>query len=333
MSNKPKTVTRDVQKVERLFSIINILRERDTVTAKELADYFQTTPRTIYRDMALLEGIGVYHLGDQSGYRLIDSPIPPNRKLSQQEWLALTIYPLITNDFLHNEHPVHHAYKTGMEKMKGLTKEATPLLAISEELGDRIRFQDQIGNKDTNQVMPKLIQAIIENKVIEIEYYAIYNDTTAIRQIHPYYILPRSGHLYVLGYCTMREDYRIFRLNRFQRVTIQEEEFKMDPDFDLEAHLANRWSIIDEGEDETTFVVRFDPEIARYVDEFTFYAETSITKEEDGAVTLRATVKSRKEFLRWIRGFGLDAEILEPQEIRETLQHEHQELMERYRKS
>ncbi|TSB47701.1 helix-turn-helix transcriptional regulator [Alkalicoccobacillus porphyridii] len=336
MGNSPGTVKRDIQKAERLFTILNLLKERETITSNELADYCNTTQRTIYRDMALLEEVGVHYVTEgKSGYRLIDSPVTPNRKLSQQEWLALTVYPLITNDFLHNEHPVHHAYKTGIEKMKGLSKDTTsaPLLAVSEELGDRIRFHDQVGNKDKNHVMPQLFQAIIENRAIEIEYYAIYNDTTAKRIIHPYYVLPRSGHLYVLAYCTMREGYRTFRLNRFLSVTLQEETFEIDKTFDVDTYLENRWTIIAEDEEETTFMVRFDPNIARYVDEFTFYTETSVTKEADGAVVLKATVKSRKEFLRWVRGFGLDAEVLEPQDIRDEIHNEYKIQMSRYRKS
>lgn len=325
--------TRDLRKVERIFTILNLLRERDTVTASELAEYCGTTQRTIYRDMKLLEKVGVHYVTEgKSGYRLISGPVIPHRKLTQQEWMALTVYPLVTNDFLHNGHPVHDAYRSGFEKLKGLTRDSTTtqLLAMSEELGDRIRLHDQVGQKDTNHVMPLLFQAMIENRAVEIEYYAIYRDATAKRVIYPYYIIPRNGHLYVLAYCTMREDFRTFRLNRFLAVVLQDETFEIDPTFNVDEYLAKRWTIFADDAEETTFVVRFNKEVARYVDEYIFYTETMIKKEKDGSILLQATVKSRKEFLRWIRGFGLNAEVLEPVEVRETLHAEYRQLMERY---
>ncbi|WP_059103078.1 helix-turn-helix transcriptional regulator [Shouchella shacheensis] len=327
------SVTRDVKKAERLFTVLNLLNERETVTAGELAEYCHTSVRTIRRDMALLESVGVYYVVEgKFGYRLIQGPRAPTRKLSQEEWLALTVYPLVTNEIISSEHPVHHAYKSGLEKMKGLTREAaTPqLLSLSEELGERIRIHDQAGEKDTHQVMPLLFQAIAENREIEIDYYAIYRDTTSTRIIHPYYILPRSGHLYVTAYCTKREDFRIFRLNRFRTVKLLEKTFEIAPTFNLDEYLANRWTIFADDEEETTFRVRFHKDIARYVHEFTFYAKTDVVIEEDGSVLLEATLKSRKEFLRWVRGFGLDAEVLEPEDVRKELREEFQKQMQRY---
>lgn len=326
-------VRRDLQKVERIFTILNLLRERDTITASELAEYCGTTQRTIYRDMALLEKVGVHYVTEgKNGYHFISGPVVPHRKLTQEEWMALTVYPLVTNDFLHNDHPVHYAYRSGFEKLKGLTRDShtSQLLAMSEVLGDRIRFHDQVRNKDTNHVMPLLFQAMVENRAIEVEYYAIYNDTTAKRVIHPYYVIPRSGHLYVLAYCTLRKDFRTFRLNRFLSVVIKEETFVMDPDFNVDDYLSKRWAIFADDPEETRFVVRFHQEVARYVDEYTFYAETKIEKQSDGSLLLHATVRSRKEFLRWVRGFGLNVEVLEPFDVRDSLHEEHRQLMTRY---
>ncbi len=187
---------RNINKAERLFTILNLLRERSTITAKELAAYCQTTVRTIYRDMNLLESVGVHFISEgKLGYRLVQGPSLPNRMLSKEEWLALLVYPLITSDITSTSHPVHHAYRSGIEKLKALTRKSSTaqLIALSEELGERIHYNKCPNDKNSNRVMPVLLQSIAENRVLEINYYAIYKDEVMTRSIHPYYILPREG--------------------------------------------------------------------------------------------------------------------------------------------
>lgn len=86
---------------------------------------------------------------------------------------------------------------------------------------------------------------------------------------------------------------------------------------------------MDEGED-TTFTVKFNESIARYIDEQDFHVNTTIENNNDGSILLTTTVKSVKEFLSWIRSFGLNAEVLEPKEIREKLLEEYRKMVERY---
>ncbi|SDI74725.1 helix-turn-helix transcriptional regulator [Natribacillus halophilus] len=327
--------SREFLKTERLLTIIRLLQEQATITARELAEYCHTTVRTIYRDMKEIEGLGIQYISEgKHGYRLLQNPGSPYRYLSKEEWLALTVYPQMSQEITKREHPFHQAYRSGVEKMKSMIhdRDAGDVTTLRQELGNRIRFHDQAGDKDTNDVMPALFQAITENQVLEIEYYAIYRDQVTIRSIHPYYIIPRSGHLYVIGYCASREDYRVFRLNRIHSAHVLADTFTIAEDFDIEEYLSARWSIFADDEEETTFVVRFNEDIARYVQEFNFYADTELITEEEGSLLLTTTLQSKKEFVRWVRSFGLDAELLEPQYIREELYHFHKRQSERYQK-
>ncbi|QDI92133.1 transcriptional regulator [Salicibibacter halophilus] len=328
--------SRDVAKTERLFSILTLLRDNTTVTARELAEYCHTTVRTIYRDMKEIDALGYQYITEgKLGYRLLQNPNSPIRYLSKEEWLALTVYPQMSQDMSVRDHPYHRAYRSGIEKMKEITKDrdSGDVTALRQELGNRIRFHDQAGDKDTNRVMPSLFQSITENQVLEIEYYAIYRDQVSVRNIHPYYIIPRSGHLYVVGYCATREDYRIFRVNRIRAAQVLDATFEMKEDFNIDDYLSARWSIFADDEEETRFVVRFHEDIARYVKEFNFYADTELKSEEDGSLLLTTTLQSTKEFVRWVRGFGLDAELLEPQYIREELHTFFKQQSERYKPS
>ncbi|QQK74673.1 transcriptional regulator [Salicibibacter cibarius] len=312
-----------------------MLRDNSTVTVRELAEYFHTTVRTIYRDMKEIDALGYQYITEgKHGYRLLQNPNSPIRYLSKEEWLALTVYPQMSQDMTVRDHSYHCAYRSGIEKMKDIIKErdSGDMTALRQELGNRIRFHDQAGDKDTNRVMPALFQSITENRVLEIEYYAIYRDEVSIRNIHPYYITPRSGHLYVVGYCATRNDYRIFRLNRIHAARVRNEKFTMEEGFNIDDYLSARWSIFADDEEETTFVVRFHEDIARYVKEFNFYADMELKTEENGSLLLTTTLQSTKEFIHWVRSFGLDTELLEPQYIREELHTSFKRQNERYKR-
>lgn len=317
-------------KIERLFYILSYLNNYNSVTASELAEMCGTSTRTIYRDMRTLEELGVtYTYEGRSGYRLISKPVRIDGRLTEEEWMALTILPLVSrkNGFIEN--PFYHAYRTGIEKVREFVGNKTHITSIGSELGKRIRLHDQPRDAKQYVITPTLIEAMLTNQVIEVTYYSIYRDKISVRELEPYYLIPRGGNLYIIAYCRLREDIRMFRLSRIQNIKINKRTFQIPDTFDIESYLENRWSVMDEGK-HITITVKFDHESARYVSEREFYSNTKIEKNNDGSILLSTTVKSVSEFLNWIRSFGMHAEVLEPLEIRDQLREEYIKMLEKY---
>ncbi|MCM3761172.1 transcriptional regulator [Alkalihalobacillus oceani] len=327
---------RKIRQIERLLMILNLLTERETITAKELAHYCGTSTRSIYRDMRTLESIGVMFISEgKEGYKLIQKPAQPHRLFSEEELLALTVYPaLLGSTQALQDQKGMNAYKKGIEKLKALTITGTneKLIKVSSHLGKRILIHDQAESNFSNHIMPSLLRAVFENKALEVDYYAISRDESSRRVIHPYYILPRSGHLYVIAKCLLRKDIRIFRVDRIATATLLDKTFSIPRNFDINDYLSNRWSIFADDKRPTTLTVKFKSLASRYIKEQQFYTETELTEHDDGTILLKATVQSKKEFIRWIRSFGLDAEILEPEEVRQQLVDEYFRQFEKYKK-
>ncbi|WP_027416715.1 helix-turn-helix transcriptional regulator [Aneurinibacillus terranovensis] len=169
-----------MQKVERLFYIIKYLNNHETSTAEELAKDCQTSVRSIYRDMKDLESLGFYYTNEgKKGYKLIHQPVNTNCNLTFDEWMALILFPLLTGDIVSRKHPFHHAYRSGLEKIGKNIKNHKTIIPISSELGERILFKDQHRDSCQTNVMPTLIEAIIENKSIHVSYYSIYRNVTS----------------------------------------------------------------------------------------------------------------------------------------------------------
>lgn len=311
---------------ERLFYIMQFLTNHDTVNASELANHCQATKRTIYRDIHFLQSQGhEIQTQGREGYKLLIPNMQVRSKLTEDEWLSLTLYPLLSAGIASSDHPYHRHYKTGLEKVMRLASGGAPNPAFAERIRLHARTQDTFQAK----VMPAMITAISENRCIDVRYYAMHRSEWSERRLEPYYLVPREGHLYLVAFCRLRNDIRVFRLNRFEEVHVTDAPFTIPPDFSIDAFLKKRWSIMEE-EEPVDITVRFSPDAARYVDEEEFYVETKKYNETDGTLTLTVTVGSRQEFLRWMRSFGPDAEVLSPPSLRQTLAAEYRHMLGMY---
>ncbi|WP_051314895.1 helix-turn-helix transcriptional regulator [Alteribacter aurantiacus] len=320
----------DVTQVERLFYIMQYLNNHDYATAKELAEHCNTTVRTIYRDMNKFDDLGITIRADgHAGYRMLENPIRSGGRLTKEEWMALTLYPILSEGITSGEHPFHQSYRTGLEKVMTHVQKGDELSGAGAGLGERIRLHSRPKDPSQFNIMPKMIPAIATNQTVHVTYYAISRDKRTQRKLDPYYLVPREGHLYVIAYCHMREVVRVFRLSRFETVEPTGETFKIPRTFDIDEYLSRRWSIISD-DTETTFLVKFDQEAARYVLEDDFHVDTERMPQKDGSLLLRTTVNSNEEFLRWIRSYGMRAEVLEPHDVREQMADEYRTLLKKY---
>ncbi|GAX91065.1 transcriptional regulator [Effusibacillus lacus] len=112
-------------------------------------------------------------------------------------------------------------------------------------------------------------------------------------------------------------------------VELTHKKFYIEDDFDIDAYLANLWGITASSE-EVTFKVRFSKEVARYIKEERYESRPDFVDQEDGSLLLIVTTRGTDEFLRWMKQFGKDAELLEPVEYRERMLDEIREMERRY---
>lgn len=320
-----------VNKAERLFSILKYLSSHEYATATELAKLCKTSKRTIYRDMRVLEEIGVTIITEgKRGYKLIKKPYQGETFLTKNEWLALNMIPFVLGGSPTFHRSLMETYLSALGKMKNFSRKYQTEM-FGYELSRRILLDEHARAGKMMDIMEKIIQSILSNKTIEVVYYSIYRDEKTKRKLNPYYIVPRRGHLYLIAFCHYRQEVRTFRLSRFIECEFTDETFELPKDFDIEAFLDNRWGIMDEGT-MTEFVVKFNKDAAPYVRERDFYAATELNELENGNLILKTTVKSEKEFLHWLRQFGMDAEVLAPERVREQLKKEYEKMMKMYLK-
>jgi len=312
-----------MNKVERLFKIIDYLSAGDFVTAEELSLITKTSKRNIYRDIRELEAVGFYFHTEKKGYLLMEKPTKHNVGLTDREWLSLLLTQALPKQNVILENSMQTEYKVGRNKT---SKEKRWNQVISERILHHFLYRDTY---DEN-LMISLIHAMEMRRRLRIVYYSPANAAETKRVIDPYYIVDRDDHYYIVAYCNEKKEFRNFRIDRIRSWQIEKQIYDFQEEFSIAKHLAN-WKM-DRTDEINKFVVRFSNKVGKYIKEKKFYDKNVIIEEkEDGTVFLTIETMS-KLFLRWVKKYGMDAEVIEPLPIREQLKNEYKKLLDIYDK-
>ncbi|MNB78415.1 hypothetical protein D3C75_251180 [compost metagenome] len=303
-----------IDKVIRIFKIINAIQAHPGISASDLALKCEVAVRTIYRDLDAISLFApITNEGRGTGYRFMGKFFLYPLNFSEQEETVFSLLPsVIDKDKLPKE------FETAYDKVMATHyREKSRQNSIVENIADIIQMGTPAYRPESPNYLQPVIQAILDQKTIQAVYHTQYRNETTERRIDPYYLVPRDQRFYLIGYCHLKQAIRTFRISRFQQVSITGETFDKG-DFNIKQYLKNTWSI-DRGEKNTRFVVRFNPEVARYIKEEELFVHPRMVDEKDGSLIFEVTINNEKEFLKWVQQYGPDAEILEPQAMREQM--------------
>jgi predicted DNA-binding transcriptional regulator YafY len=137
--------------------------------------------------------------------------------------------------------------------------------------------------------------------------------------------------LYVIAYSHNHQAVRTFKFDRIRSVELLDEVFERPDTSSLWRQLRQSWGIVwADGDDTQRIRVRFSPAVARRVRETVWHPSQRMWTIRDGGCELEMYVPSLTELLPWLRGWGADAEVLEPADLRRRLASEAWELVQRY---
>lgn len=311
----------------RLLRIINLVQTKPGILAKELAERCETTERTIYRDMELLSlaHIPIASMGHGKGYQFIGDFALYPLNWTDEELMAFAVLPSLLEQVDLVPPELYSAYEKVMaaaRKEKMLQQEWLESIISIIQMGSPA-YKDV----KTNFLGP-VIKAILSKRTIKTRYHTQSRNVTTVRNIDPYYLIPREHRFYLVGYCHKQKDVRTFRLSRFQEVEILDRTFKME-NFNLKTYLKDTWSI-ERGQKKIDFKVRFSPKVARYVKEEELFVKPKLTDLEDGSLLFEVRLNHDREFLQWLQGYGPEAEILEPRFYRKRMREQLQQWLKVY---
>ena len=288
-------------KIDRLIGILSVLLQEEKTTAPELAKRFEVSKRTINRDIEDLCRAGIpicTSQGTGGGISIMDG-YRMDRTILTSKDMQMILAGLRSLDSVSGS----RYYGQLMEKIQA---------GSSEFITGRDSILIDLSSWYKTSLAPKIstIQDAIENRhILDFYYYASSGESK--RSIEPYYVIFKWTSWYVYGWCRKRKDYRLFKLNRMDKVRETDKDFscRNAPVPELSSELVFPRNII--------LKALFDPEMKwRLVEEF---GPDCYEVQEDGRLLLIRDYSDIENLTMWMLTFGDKVEVLEPPEVRYKL--------------
>lgn len=294
----------------RLFRIVYYLLQNGKATAPELAQKFEVSIRTIYRDIDSISsaGIPIYATQGKGGGISILNDYTLDKSLfseQEQEQMLTALQGMVA---------------TTEENSNELLTKLSGLFQINSTNWIEVDFSDwahRTPQQDTFNIIKK---AIFQKRVISFCYFSGKGNKEK-RNVRPIRLVFKSKSWYLYSFCLLRNDYRFFKLTRIKELEMLSETFTQDfTPTKIEKQI--------QVENTVAVKLKFDRQAAfRVYDEFT----DSITEDSQGNLYVQIDLPDNEVLYSYVMSFSDSVEVIEPQSIREQMKKRLQKMQEKYR--
>ncbi len=302
-----------MNRTDRLVAMVMLLQSRRVITAAQLAEHFEITERTVYRDLAALGEGGVPIVGEPGvGYSLMSGYCLPPVMFSPEEAFAFVTGGLLVERM--TDASMREAIRSAMGKVTAV------LPAGLQGRVDRLRKTMVIGARPPTKgsvPLSTVQRAMAEGRVLRLDYLGAARGEPTERLVEPRGLVFYMDHWHLIAWCRLRGDMRDFRVDRIVRCETLPEAISPHPDFNLSEHLAR--CIVPE---RSEFAVIEIPELL-LEGVRRFWGPTIVEEEALPGGRVRVRFAFRQDGLdyvaRWLLSQGTDAEIVSPLLLREMV--------------
>ena len=293
-------------KVDRLVSMVMILLDKERVGAQELADRFEVSPRTIYRDIDALNMAGIpvrSTPGVGGGFQIMPEYKMDRKVFSSADLSAIlmalsNLSTLIRGDELANALAKVKSFIPA-DRAKDIEVKASQIY---------IDLRPWMGDGNIQPYLNRVKTALAENRLLSFDYSDRHGNKTA-RTAEPYQLVLKSGHWYFQGYCRMRSDFRLFRLSRISDLVMEKETFApRDPPKPI-LDFAKTLEAL-----QTRIQIRIHRSVMDRVLDFCAYED--FTPDGDAHYRVSFPFVENEYYYDVLLGFGSKCECLEPPHVR-----------------
>lgn len=298
------------KRFDRIVAILIQLQSKKIVKAQELADRFDCSLRTIYRDIRTLEASGVPIYSEAGvGYALMEGYRLPPVMFTREEVSSFIAAEKLMQKF--TDPSLGNHYASAMYKLKSVLRSNDKDWLSNIESKVVMQTAEPMFNDNSPNTLAVLFESIAEKKQILLSYKTFDKEEVTQRNIEPVGVFHDHNNWYFLGYCHLRKDYRQFRTDRIQAIKKTDCDFTIEHD-SLETYLNKAETI------PTTKVrILIEKKIARYLVTEKKYHGFVSEKEVDGKIEMTFMSSSVDNgFPRWFLMFGDYATILEPESLK-----------------
>ncbi|MEL7003408.1 MAG: YafY family protein [Bacteroidota bacterium] len=301
-----------MNRIDRLSAILIHLQSKRTLVAQEIADRFDISLRTVYRDIRALEEAGV-PIGAEAGkgYFLMEGYALPPVSFSKEEAGAIIMAAKLADK--NTDLSIQKRFEDALFKIKAALKvQEKDYLESLENNIEVVRPQPKPSDQFPNYFLVDIQNALANNLLVDFDYYSSYSDQFTNRQVEPLNLYYYSNYWHLIGYCRKRDDLRDFRTDRIMKLKVLDEKFDPTPRVDTSSYSNfghSNAELIDAK-------VRFTKQVARYTTEQKYYHGFQEEEVMEDAVEMKFLVGEIDYLARWLLMYGNQVTIIYPEELR-----------------
>ncbi len=316
----------------RLMQKLSAARE-DGVTVEDLTAAMECHRRTIYRDLNALQeaGFPLYN-PDTPDKKTRWAILNPDRHhlpfpLEMTELMALylsrDVLKILKGTFIYDN------LDSLFKKIQVLLPEKA--LAFLKEVENNLYVKQRPAKqyqKTLTGLFTTINQAIADNRAVDMTYFTMSRGKNTRRRIDPYSLWYFDGSFYVIGYCHLRSDIRVFAVDRISDLHASSETFQRPADFSAREFMQTSFGVFQGSP--IRVKVRFSPQAAGYVKEKNWHESQMLTELPDGSLDFEAKVAGTREIKLWILGWGAQARVLAPTSLKQEIREEIRAMQKQY---
>lgn len=317
-----------MNRIDRLTAILVQLQGKKIVKAQEIADRFEISLRTVYRDVKALMEAGV-PIGAEAGtgYYIVDGYHLPPVMFNRNEAAAL-----LTGEKLmekHSDRSNHQQFSSAMQKIRAVLRGSDK--DFLESLDENIAvLRDNRTNEQQfpNRFLTDIQEALANQKVLSVEYYSFYSDSTSRREIEPIGIFHMHNSWHLIGWCRLRSDYRDFRADRIKTLHLTDQVYDKSKRISLQQYITKE--LVADPDQPSLIQVRVTHDVARWLGQQKYYYGFVQERVEKDFVEMDFLYNSLQHFSRWLLMLGKHATIMAPEDLKIITRQQIIELSEHY---
>jgi len=316
--------------VTRQWRVVSLLSGRIGRTLDQLRGELGVTKRTIQRDLDVLEAAGIPLISEQRDGVVYWRVMDPTKGSSE---LSLTLAELMALYFSRDLLQVLHGSPMQDALDSALQKIGASLPAPGHDLLRRLKEQTAVsvtGWKDyskSSETISALNRAIRRRLTVRITHKPLKVPEARIRAVDPYRLWYAGGALYLVAFDHKKNGIRTFAIERISGVSTTNQRFTVKGDFDFEAFRRTAFPV--HGGEPQLVRIRFSPDQAPYVIERHWHDSQRLLPQGDGGIIMELQVGNLWEVKRWLVGWGADAEVVAPMNLRDAIASECKAMLRR----
>ncbi|MEX0610017.1 MAG: YafY family protein [Balneolaceae bacterium] len=316
-----------MNRIDRLTAFIIFLQGRKHVTVEELSERYDISERTVYRDLKALQEAGVpIGMEAGSGYYIVKGYHLPPVMFSRNEAASLLAGERLMQKWSHLD--LGKAYLSALDKIRALLPPDEKLyFETLDEHTLAFHYRNERQPQPDEQIFAALQNAIFKKEVIEICYSSPYSREQTRRDVEPLGLLLMGNHWYLAGWCRLRSDYRMFRLDRFETFKLTGSKLPAPAGHTLkEFHDRN----LHKEKELEEVSIWFEEKMVRYIGDQKYRMGWAWEEEAENGLVMTFLTSHPEYLARWLLTWGSSTRVVKSAKVKKRVKELAAEIYKHY---